>query len=222
MTRILLVEDDQSLGATLKERLIKEGYEVVWASTRAQAIKESRDSDFHLYVFDVGLPDGTGFDLARELPHKPFLFLTALGDAESRLHGYDLGAEEYIPKPFHLRELLLRVRHVLENHIPPSVWELDELRVNFDSFTFERAGKTEAVAVKDLMMLKLLIERSPGAVSRDEALNLLWGEDRFPSSRTVDNSILRLRTVLGKHGIGIESVRGIGYRWNPDKDGDCT
>lgn len=220
MTRILLVEDDQSLGATLKERLIKEGYEVVWAFTLEQARSESQTLTFDLYVLDVGLPDGTGFDLAKELPSKPFLFLTAQGDAESRLRGYDLGAEEYIPKPFHLRELLMRIRHVLDNHMPSRLLEIGNLRVNFDSFTFERGGKAEPLATKDLMLLKLLIDQSPKVVSRDEALNQLWGEDKYPTNRTVDNSVLRLRAALGDHGSCIESVRGIGYRWNPEKEGE--
>ncbi len=143
MTRILLVEDDPSLGATLKERLGKEGYDVAWASTKADAAREAGAGAFDLYIFDVGLPDGTGFELARELPPKPFLFLTAQGDAESRLQGYELGAEEYIPKPFHLRELLLRVKHVLENHAPSSALKIGGVEANFESFTFTRDGDSE-------------------------------------------------------------------------------
>ena len=213
-TRILLVEDDASLGATLRERLEKEGYAVSWCRAKGEALAESVKKSFDLYIFDVGLPDGSGFELAKELPHKPLVFLTARGDAESRLAGYDLGAEEYIPKPFHLRELVLRIRHVLENHMPSAVLEIGDVKVNFDSFSLERQGKSEPVQTKDLALLKLLVERSPRVVSRDQALNLLWGEDRFPSNRTVDNSVLRLRAVLGAAGVCIESVRGVGYRWN--------
>lgn len=216
MTRILLVEDDASLGATLKERLEKEMYQVVWARSKKESVAEVQKLGFDLYIFDVGLPDGTGFELARELPIKPFIFLTAQGDAESRLEGYELGAEEYIPKPFHLRELLLRVRHVLENHQPAKTLEIGNVRVNFESFTFARDGHEESVASKDLLLLKLLVEQSPRVVSRDQALNTLWGEDNFPSNRTVDNAVLRLRTSLGDNvSPCIESVRGIGYRWNP-------
>ena len=217
-TRILLVEDDLSLGATLRDRLVKEGYEVAWASSKAQALAETAKQEFTLYVFDVGLPDGTGFELAQLVPPRPLIFLTAQGDAESRLRGYELGAEEYIPKPFHLRELLLRVRHVLDNHAPSGLLSIGTVRVNFNSFTFERDGHSEAVAAKDLSLLKLLVEQSPKVISRDEALNLLWGEDKFPSNRTVDNSVLRLRSALGESvSACIESVRGVGYRWNPQQ-----
>lgn len=214
-TRILLVEDDASLGATLRDRLAKENYDVQWASTKADARRLHAEGRFDLYVFDVGLPDGTGFELASELGASPLIFLTAQSDAESRLEGYDLGAEEYIPKPFHLRELLLRIRHVLENHRPSRELVIGRVRVNFDSFTFTRDGQAEAVASKDLALLKLLVEHAPKVVSRDDALNLLWGEDKYPSNRTVDNAILRLRTALADAGACIESVRGIGYRWNP-------
>ncbi|HMN67824.1 MAG TPA: response regulator transcription factor [Bdellovibrionales bacterium] len=215
MTRVLLVEDDQSLGATLKERLAKEGFEVRWASSKKQALEFAGPTSFDLYIFDVGLPDGTGFELAGELPPKPFIFLTAQGDAESRLKGYDLGAEEYIPKPFHLRELLMRVRHVLENHAPSATLKLGDVEVDFATFLVKRAGKTESAQPKDAKFLQLLIHSSPKAVSRDDALNALWGEDKFPSNRTVDNAVLRLRTLLGAEiSACIESVRGIGYRWN--------
>jgi len=222
MTRILVVEDDRSLGATLRDVLRKEGYEVTWTETVRDSLAEHHKSAFDLYIFDVGLSDGTGFELAREI-HKtgqrPFLFLTAQSDAESRLTGYEIGAEEYIPKPFHLRELLLRVKHVLENHAPAQILEFGDIRVDFDSYKFFRAGQLEPVASKDLQMLKLLVDQSPKVVSRDEALNLLWGEDKFPTSRTVDNAILRLRTALGeKLSPAIESVRGVGYRWNPSQE----
>lgn len=218
MIRILLVEDDRSLGATLCERLAKEGYEVVWKTNKADAHSES--GPFDLYILDVGLPDGSGFDLARELrarDSRPFVFLTAQSDAESRLRGYELGAEEYVPKPFHLRELLLRVKHVLESHARTHVLAIGDLRVDFDSYVFERGGRKETVATKDLQLLKCLVDHSPKALSRDEALNLVWGEDKFPSARTVDNSVMRLREALGpKVSICIESVRGVGYRWNPE------
>ena len=217
MIQILLVEDDLSLGATLRDRLVKEGYGVELARTKHAALTQARQRNFDLYVFDIGLPDGTGFELAGELPPRPLIFLSAQGDAESRLKGYDLGAEEYIPKPFHLREVLMRIRHVMENHMPQARLEVAGVRVDFEAFTLEKDGVAEAVAVKDLNLLRLLVQSAPRAISRDEALNLLRGEDNFPSNRTVDNSILRLRAVLGDAAGCIESVRGVGYRWNPPK-----
>jgi len=210
MTRILLVEDDNSLGATLHERLQKEPYEVHWETSLAGASQARAKNDFDLYILDVGLPDGSGFDFAKSISGKPIVFLTAQSDAESRLRGYDLGADEFIPKPFHLRELLLRIHHVIENHVSPQRIELGALTIDFDRFTINE----QSVQLKDMQLLKLLMERSPKAVSRDESLNRFWGEDHFPSNRTVDNAILRLRAALGPAANGIESVRGVGYRWN--------
>lgn len=217
MTRILLVEDDASLGATLRDRLVKEGYEVQWTRGQAAALDAVKAHSFDLYLFDVGLPDGDGFTLARQVPKKPFIFLTAQGDAESRLKGYEAGAEEYIPKPFHLRELLLRIRHVLDNHMPSSQLEVGPVLVNFESYEFFRDGIKENVAPKDLELLKLLVESSPRVVGRDEAVQSLRGDDKFPSNRTVDNAIVRLRTALGPAGERIESVRGVGYRWKNEE-----
>ncbi|HEX4924864.1 MAG TPA: response regulator, partial [Bdellovibrionales bacterium] len=118
MKHLLLVEDDPSLGATLQERLEKEGYSVAWAQSRAEAESAFARKPPDLVILDVGLPDGSGFDLAKLIKKKsvvPFIFVTAMTTAEYRLEGFEIGAEEYIPKPFHLKELLLRVKHVLDN-----------------------------------------------------------------------------------------------------------
>jgi len=115
MKTILLVEDDRSLGATLQARLSREGYQVSWVETKQRALTKVEDAFWDLIILDVGLPDGSGFELARELKANrsfPIMFMTALGSAEKRLEGFEIGAEEFIPKPFHLRELLLRVKHV--------------------------------------------------------------------------------------------------------------
>jgi two-component system, OmpR family, phosphate regulon response regulator PhoB len=217
MKKVLLLEDDQSLGATLSERLIREKYHVEWVKDLASARKAAEQSKFDLAILDVGLPDGSGFDWAKELRTQtlmPFIFVTARGSAEDRLKGYEIGAEEYIPKPFHLKELLMRVRHVLENHgVTPTI-ERENARIDVESLRVERAGKFESLTLKEASLLKLLIDRSPKAVSRDEILEAVWGEQEFPSNRTVDNVIVRLRQILGREFDGaIESVRGLGYRW---------
>src|SRR5688572_14342975 len=119
MKSILLVEDDRSLGATLRDRLAREGYEVSWVETKQRALKRFGESLWDLIILDVSLPDGSGFEIARHIKANssvPIMFMTALGTAENRLEGFEIGAEEFIPKPFHLRELLLRVKHVFERH----------------------------------------------------------------------------------------------------------
>jgi DNA-binding response OmpR family regulator len=219
MRKVLLVEDDVSLGETLKERLSRE-YQVFWAQNLRSA-KEilNNESGLDLVILDVGLPDGTGFDVAEYIRaqnlHPLFIFLTAQADAEARLKGFELGAEEYIPKPFHLKELLIRVKHVLELHAPQSEISIEGTVINFTNMSVKKAhGPIEYPPLTDLKILQLLIERAPRVVSRDEIINEVWGQDKNPSHRTIDNTIVRLRQLFGDKGEEyIRSVRGVGYQW---------
>ncbi|NUN05838.1 MAG: response regulator transcription factor [Bdellovibrio sp.] len=223
MRKILLVEDDQSLGETLTTRLQKE-YEVVWAKNLSEAWSTfSSSKDFDLILLDVGLPDGNGFELAEKIKQVSpvlFLFLTAQADAESRLRGFELGAEEYIPKPFHLKELLIRVKHVLDAHAPAREIELAGCTLNFTTLSVQlKSGKIEYPPVTDMKILQLLVEKSPRILSRDEIMNEVWGIDKNPSHRTVDNIIVRLRHLLGDDGEKhIRSVRGVGYQWSLEEN----
>lgn len=222
MRKVLLVEDDTSLGETLTERLKKE-YDVAWGKSFSEAwTLFSKSKDFDIIILDVGLPDGNGFELAEKIKQVSpvlFLFLTAQADAESRLRGFELGAEEYIPKPFHLKELLLRVKHVLEAHAPAREIELESCTVNFTNMTVQKkSGQIEYPPVTDMKILQLLIEKSPRVLSRDEIMNEIWGVDKNPSHRTIDNIIVRLRQLLGSDGDKhIRSVRGVGYQWSVEE-----
>lgn len=217
MTRILLVEDDRTLGTTLTERLRKEGYDTEWCATLAEAGRTFDRGIWDLAILDLGLPDGNGFDFARRIRafgSTPIMFMTAASSAQNRLEGFELGAEEFIPKPFHLKELFIRIRHVLDKrstrHVVPfgrKTIDLDAMAVVHDD------GTREYPQPRDFKILRLLIEWSPRVVSRDEILDRIWGEDRFPAERTVDNAIVRLRQSLGDRAI--RSVRGVGYQWSP-------
>lgn len=219
MRKILLVEDDVSLGETLKERLSKE-YHVFWAQS-VQTAKETlgTESNLDLVILDLGLPDGTGFDVAeyiRTQNLRPlFIFLTAQAGAEARLKGFELGAEEFIPKPFHLKELLIRVKHVLDLHASQAEILVEGTVINFTTMSVKKAnGLIEYPPLTDLKILQLLIDRAPHVVSRDEIINEVWGMDKNPSHRTIDNTIVRLRQLIGENGESyIRSVRGVGYQW---------
>jgi two-component system phosphate regulon response regulator PhoB len=221
VSRLLLVEDDSTLGETLRERLEKEGYKVQWVDSQAAAETIIGKEIFDLILLDVGLPDGSGFDLARKVRAKkptPFIFITAMNSAEHRLEGYEAGAEEYIPKPFHLKELLMRVRHVLGTHAALTEFQLTDRTIDFNSQAIVlKDGGKEFIPARDFELLKLLVLSSPRVVSRDEILDRVWGEDRFPNHRTIDNAIVRLRHMLGEGGPKhIRSVRGVGYQWEPE------
>lgn len=228
MKRLLLLEDDRALGATLTERLGKQGYSVEWAVTQSAAQQHLSQSHYDLILIDISLPDGNGFDFARHVRRTtqvPFVFLTALSSAEYRLQGYELGAAEFIPKPFHLRELLLRVERLL-NAPParlPARFEFQDLTLDFDTLTVGYAdGTTQSAQPKDFALLRLLIDRAPAVVSRAEIVSEVWPSDKdseeSTSSRSVDNAIVRLRQLLDPRAdkgkdFFIKSVRGVGYQW---------
>ncbi|MBX3040499.1 MAG: response regulator transcription factor [Bdellovibrionaceae bacterium] len=222
MRRILLVEDDPQLGQNLRDRLAQE-YHVSWAKSVKESAVLLQTESWDLAILDIGLPDGNGFDVASKIALKDschFIFLTAQSDAESRLKGFELGAQEFIPKPFYLKELLLRVKHVMDSH--PAVARelvLKEVTLNLQDFSVKKhSGGIEYPPVTDMKILKFLFEKTPQVVSRDEILDHVWGIDKTPNHRTVDNAIVRLRQLLGSDGEKIRSVRGIGYQWHPEEE----
>jgi len=221
MKSILLVEDDRSLGATLCERLAREGYDVSWVETRQRALKKFTEGLWDLIILDVSLPDGSGFEIARHVKTTssvPIMFMTALGTAENRLAGFEIGAEEFIPKPFHLRELLLRVKHVFERHPALHRVRCNDRVIELDSRVIVQPdGQRHFLPAKDFQLLELLITSAPRAVSRNEIIDKLWGEDKLGNQRTVDNMIVHLRQSLGdEKSEFIRSVRGVGYQWDVD------
>lgn len=229
--RILVLEDEKNVGATLVERLRKEGFEVAWATTLADARLEIGQRRFDLALLDVGLPDGSGFDAAEELrrsqPSTAIIFLTAYGAPEDRVRGLELGAEDYVVKPFHLKELLLRVRNGLKRAAylgatPPEGGEGEGVRVGRARIHFARfeaevdgQGQPQSLTHKECSLLRLLVERRGKVVSRDEILNHVWSENEFPTARTIDNFVMRLRRLVEEDPENpqvIKSVRGVGYQ----------
>lgn len=221
MRRVLLVEDDPTLGESLRDRLAQE-YQVSWARSVREAEALLQKERWDLAILDIGLPDGNGFDVAENLARHSdcqFLFLTAQADAENRLKGFEMGAQEFIPKPFYLKELLLRVKHVLDAHPVSRELKLREADVNLSDFSIRRrSGALEYPPVTDMKILKLLVEKSPQVLSRDEILDGVWGIDKTPNHRTVDNAVVRLRQLLGEDGERIRSVRGVGYQWISEEE----
>jgi DNA-binding response OmpR family regulator len=226
-SRLLVVEDEKNVGSTLVERLNKEGFVVHWASTVAQALEQIHSQVFDLAILDVGLPDGSGFDVAallrKKQPGTAVIFLTAFGNAEDRIRGLELGAEDYVVKPFHLKELILRIRNGLKRarFVSPmsagarEVVQVGKAKIYFLRFEAEVSGQMIPLSHKEVALLKLLTERKGQVVSRDEILNHAWSEDEFPTPRTVDNFIMRIRRLVEKNPEEpevIKSIRGIGYQ----------
>ena len=223
---LLMVEDDANVADTLAERLRANGYAVTPAASVAAARQALATGQFDIALLDVGLPDGSGFDVARTLrdtsPGTAMVFLTAYGTPEDRIHGLELGADDYITKPFVFRELLLRLQNSLRraSYLQQPVGaargavRIGEADVDFGRFTATVAGSVHPVTHKECAVLKLLVERAGTAVSRDEILDRAWSADEFPTSRTVDNFIMRLRRLVEKDPANprtLRSIRGVGY-----------
>src|SRR5262245_46494583 len=185
MSRVLLVEDDQSLGRVLTERLEKERLDVSWVQTIAAAEAELERDAWDLAILDVKLPDGSGFGLARQIKRTslvPLMFMTALNSAENRLEGFEIGAGEYLPKPCHLKEFILRVRHVLTTQRVPEEVRTHGRVIDLRALSVVGpGGERTFLQVRDGRVLRLLIAASPAVVNRSEIPDRVWGHAQFPT-----------------------------------------
>lgn len=221
---ILIVEDEKNLGITLKEYL----QDLSMNCHLATNVKEARELFKEHYptivLMDIGLPDGDGLSLARELreERKNFvlLFLSAQNDPETRVEGLEIGAQDYITKPFALKELTLRLERIFEfqqtdSNLPEEI-TLGPLKVWFKRYEVQDAqGNLLNLSQKECAILALLYQQRDQAVKRDEILEQIWGSDRFPSQRTIDNYIVKLRKWAETDPQGhltIQSIRAIGYK----------
>ncbi len=222
---ILLVEDDSTLGEGLQTSLGRD-YNVKWANNLAKAEQYLRSETFDLLICDLGLPDGHGLDLVKKLEtlsyKPPVLILSAQGDPETRLRGYEIGIQEFIPKPFHLKELILRIGHIFEAHPNQIEVEVGKVKINFTTFAvYQQGGGIEYPPVNDLKILKHLTAHPGSPVSRDQIINLVWGAESETSHRTIDNAIARLRQLIGDTDEQmIRSVRGVGYVYETKASGE--
>lgn len=223
--RLLVLEDEKNVGSTLVERLQREGFDVTWSTTCEDAKLQISQRKFDLALLDVGLPDGSGFEVAQSVRNRnrstAIIFLTAFGNPEDRVKGLELGAEDYVVKPFHLKELLLRVQNGLKRarylaaETDAGTVQVGRAIIRFSAFEADVEGTLHSLTHKECALLKLLVDRRGKVLSRDEILNEVWSEDEFPSSRTVDNFIMRLRRLVERDPENpqvIRSVRGIGYQ----------
>ena len=225
---ILVVEDEDHLAQGIAENLEAEGYRAVTVGEGHAALELVRRGGFDLVILDVMLPGLDGFTICEtargEGIQTPILFLTAKGGIEDRVQGLEAGGDDYLPKPFHLAELLARVRTILKRW---SWYGRDTGRAErlhfggneFDFATFQGRswdGASQQLTQKEAVILKALAERAGEVVSREELLDKAWGYELYPSTRTIDNFIVRLRRRFERdpqQPRHFHTVRGIGYRF---------
>jgi two-component system alkaline phosphatase synthesis response regulator PhoP len=225
MQRILVVEDEQSLLEMIAFNLELEGYEVRTIANGRMAQELAKDlSQFDLVILDVMLPEVSGLDVCRSyraVSDVPILFLSAKGTTIDRIAGLKLGANDYLPKPFDLEELLLRVRVLVGNKQKKTQVEeltIGKMHINFGAVevTNTETGQKHELTKRELELLQFFNQHRDEVVSRDELLNSLWKNDQFPTGRTIDNYILNFRKLFEadpKNPVYFHSIRGIGYKF---------
>lgn len=227
---LVLVEDDPTIRELVANKLRTRGFEVDSFDSATPLMDGRPKGD--LYIVDVMLKgDATGLDLCKVLrsqtPTLPILILSALSEASDRIEGLKSGADDYLGKPFEMDELILRIEGMLRRqswygNLPQerTVFQWADNSVDFQTLAASKGRETFTLGQREGMILKLLIEREGEVVSRDEILDQVWGYAVFPSARTVDNFILRLRKLFEDEPSApkyIHSVRGLGYRFTSGK-----
>ena len=224
-TKILVIEDEPDIRKTLEYNLSREGYEVAVCGTLQEANKLLEPS-LSLLVLDLMLPDGSGLDLCREIKKNsllssiPIIILTAKDDEVDRVVGFELGADDYVTKPFSVRELILRIKAVLKRGEvnKPELVEVErqfgDLSIDVDSHEVHVNSELVVLTALEFKLLKQLVDRRGRVQSRDQLLSDVWGYSSEVTTRTVDTHIKRLREKLGPMGKYVQTIRGIGYKFS--------
>ena len=225
MKRILIIEDDRAILRGLKDNLEYDKYEVLTATDGEQGYCLIQERKPDLIILDLMLPKMSGYELCRKVREEglttPILMLTARGEEVDRVLGLDLGADDYVTKPFSVPELLARIRAILRRMQRSKMRPLpNELRfgkvvIDFKRFEASRAGKVLNMSRKEFGILRLLAARVGEVVTRDELLDEVWGYEQYPTTRTVDNHIALLRSKLEENPSKprhLLTVHGVGYK----------
>ncbi len=227
---VLIVEDEKDLLATLDYNLQREGYRTRRAESAKDALAQAFEEPVpDAVLLDLMLPDMSGTEVCRALRenertrHVPVLMLTAKGDEIDRVVGFEVGADDYVVKPFSVRELLLRVRAILRRAQPSAEAErieIGKLRVDVAAHRSWVADQEVVLTALEFKLLTTLLERRGRVQTREMLLTDVWGFSADVTTRTVDTHVKRLRQKLGAAGSYIETLRGVGYRFSPEGEGE--
>ncbi len=221
--KILIIEDDKNILKLIRYNLEKEGYTVLTAITGEDGLDLIDGQDIDLIILDLMLPKMNGLDFCRKVKQDefnssiPIIMVTAKGEEVDRVVGFELGADDYLVKPFSVRELVLRVKAVLGRK-PKEKTSLEKIGIGEvildpDKFKVLLAGKEISLTKMEFKLLQILMVQSERVFSRDELLSKAWGIDSAITTRTVDTHIKSLRKKLKKEGRRIKTVRGVGYKF---------
>ena len=226
MPKVLIVEDDDSMGAALKDGFSYEGYEVVFAADGAAGLEKAKSEGADLIILDVMLPKMSGLDVCKEIRKTgsavPIIMLTARGQEIDKVLGLKLGADDYVTKPFGFMELMARVEALLRRasgqtgHAADS-YRFGDITIDFKKAEVRRKGKLLDLSARELRLLRYFVEHKGEVIPRDKLLDEVWGYDEAPLTRTVDMHVAKLRKKIeGKPADPqyLLTVHGLGYKFN--------
>ena len=222
-TTIMIVDDESRMRKLVKDFLVQKDFSVIEAADgeEALAIFEEKKEKINLILLDVMMPKLDGWSVLRKIRQEsnvPVVMLTARGEEQDELFGFELGVDEYISKPFSPKILVARVQALLNRSgkIKENKTNYSGIEVDYDGRTVNVDGKDVELSLREYELLIYLLENEKVALSREKILNNVWNYDYYGDSRTIDSHIKKIRHKLGKKGKYIKTIRGIGYKFEPD------
>ena len=220
MARLLIVDDEEKIREMVGKYAAHEGYEVELACDGKQALEKFRNADFDVVVLDIMMPELDGyktFEMMKQIKDVHCIFLTALGQEYDRVYGFDIGAEDYVTKPFSLKELMMRIKVILKReNKDASKIVVDKLVLDENAHTVTIDGKRIDLANKEYELLLYLLKNMGNALTRQAIISKVWGYEYDSDDRTLDTHMKLLRKDLGEYGKYISTIRGVGYRFEKE------
>ena len=220
MARLLIVDDEEKIREMVGKYAVHEGYEVELACDGKQALEKFRNADFDVVILDIMMPELDGyktFEMMKQIKDVHCIFLTALGQEYDRVYGFDIGAEDYVTKPFSLKELMMWIKVILKReNKDASKIVVDKLVLDENAHTVTIDGKRIDLANKEYELLLYLLKNMGNALTRQAIISKVWGYEYDSDDRTLDTHMKLLRKDLGEYGKYISTIRGVGYRFEKE------
>jgi DNA-binding response OmpR family regulator len=222
MTKILIVDDEEKIRALIAKYAIHEGFETEQACDGLEAVDKCEKSNYDLVIMDIMMPNLDGFSAVKEIkktrPAMPFIMLSALGEEYDKVHGFDLGIDDYVVKPFSSKELMMRIHAILKRVSPSSqeggdIMRVEGMAIDFSARTVTIDDERIQLSPKEYELLAYLAKNAGIALTREQLLQNVWGYDFFGDDRTLDTHVKLLRKNLGDYAKYIVTLRGVGYRF---------
>ncbi|MBR2067841.1 MAG: response regulator transcription factor [Solobacterium sp.] len=222
MAKLLIVDDEEKIREMICKYAKHEGFETDVASDGFEAISKCENDHFDLVIMDVMMPNLDGFSAVKDIremqPNLPIIMLSALGEEYDKIHGFDVGIDDYVVKPFSGKELMMRVHAILKRSLTvvSENFVLDDLLIDFSARTVSIKGEKLQLSPKEYELFIYLVKNAGIALTREQLLQNIWGYNFFGDDRTLDTHIKLLRKNLGEYASHIVTLRGVGYRFDKE------